>query len=175
MPATESPMLKPDPHRRQIAGARRVVGEVAQPAHRLADDAKCCAVALRTVLAVAGNAGDDEVGPCGAQSRFGQPHPVELSGAKILHQHIAMGDECKNGLTTLRMLEIERDTALVSAMNGPPQRFACQPGAPFAHRIALGRLHLDDVGAKIAKQPRAKRGGDEMAKFQHTQTRQRTR
>jgi hypothetical protein len=136
MPATLSPMLMPT-----RTGGRSVVpggwfGQVAQAAHRFADHAEGGAVALRPVLAVAGDARDHQVGPRRAQGRFAEAQLLQLARAEVLHQSVAQRGEAQRQLPRARLLQVQRDAALVPAVDGPPGGVALVAGAPLAHRIA---------------------------------------
>jgi hypothetical protein len=132
MPATLSPMLMPT-----RTGGRSVVpggwfGEVAQAAHRFADHAEGGAVALRPVLAVAGDARDHQVGPRRAQGRFAEAQLLQLARAEVLHQRVAPRGEAQRQLPRARLLQVQRDAALVPAVDGPPGGVALVAARPTA-------------------------------------------
>src|SRR5205085_1390270 len=95
----------PDPHRRQLARPGRMVGQVAQAADRLADHAEGGAVAIGAGLAVAGNMGDDQVGPRPPKYVDAETELRQLAGPEILDQHVALRDEAEHQVLRTLMLQ----------------------------------------------------------------------
>ena len=103
----------------------------------------------------------------------GRPSLSSWPGAEILDQRVALGSKAQHQLLRAGLLQVERDAALVAAVHAPPGGLALVAGAPLPHRVAgAWRLHLDDIGAKVAEQPRAEGRRDEVAKLQDAQARQ---
>jgi hypothetical protein len=71
-----------------------------------------------------------------------------------------------------RSLEIERDHALVGVEHGERQRGAAWPSA-VAQAVAVGRLDLDDVGARHGQQERAIGPGIDARQIDHADAVQR--
>lgn len=159
----------PDPHRRQVRHARRMVAQMAQPADRFANHAERGLVAIGPVLPVAGDMGDDEIFARAAQRLRAEAEARQLARPEVLHHRVAFRGETKHDVLRLRVLQIDGNTALVAAVLRPPGRIAVDMGAPLPDRIAGRRFDLDHVGAQIAEQPRTERRGDEMADFQNAQ------
>ena len=130
-----------------------MVGQVAQAADRLADDAERRPVAVGAVLAEARDVRDHEARPSPAQHLRAEAELAELPGAEVLDQGIAALDQAQHDPGGLRVLQVERDAALVAGVAGPPERVAVELLAPLSHGITARRLDLDDVRAKVAKQP----------------------
>ena len=151
--------------RRRVLRLAGAGGEVAQAAHRLADRAEGRLVAVGPVLAVAADAGDDEARVHRVQRVRAEAVALELAGAEILHQRIGLGDELLELRLPVRAFEVERDRELVAAMHAEPDGVAIDRRAPAAHRVALGRLHLDHLGAEIGQQPGGEGRGDVVAEL----------
>ena len=54
-------------------------------------------------------------------------------------------------------------------MHAEPDRMAIHAAAPAAHRVALGRLHLDHLGAEVGQQPGGEGRGDVVAELDDLQ------
>src|SRR5262249_21869190 len=129
-----------------------MVCEMAQAPNRFADHPEGGAVAVDTVLPVAGNLREDQPGPRRFQLLARQPHFCELTWPEILDQRVTLRDETQDELRRLRFLQVHGDAALVARMHGPPRRSgAIDLAAPLPYRVTRERLDLDDVGAEIAE------------------------
>ena len=111
-------------------------GDIAQPAHGLADRAEARLITHRAALAEAGQANDDQtrvelVKRLGIQSEL-----FQRSGAKVLDQHVRFSQQLLQDGQALCMLEIQRDGLLVARLHEPPQRGALVELAPLAQRVA---------------------------------------
>ena len=64
-----------------------------------------------------------------------------------------------------RILEVERDRALVAIDRGEILAVAVDERRPGAHEIPVGRFDLDHVGAHVGEQAAAERTGEDLAEF----------
>src|SRR6202011_3827235 len=83
----------------------------------------------------------------------GEPHAVERTGGKILHQHVAILDQTVEDFPAFGMLALDRDRALVAVEHGEVEavstlHVAQLPTRDVAH---AGPLDLDAVGAHVAE------------------------
>src|SRR5690606_13924580 len=67
------------------------------------------------------------------------------------------------------LADIERDAALVAAMDAPPDGSAIPLHSPTADRVAPGWLHLDDIGTEVGKDSRAEGRGNKVPELEDTQ------
>ena len=143
--------------------ATRLAGEVAQAAHRLADDTEAGPVTIRAGLAIARDAQDDEAGVDRGE-RVGPETPAfERAGAKVLDQHIGLGDQPAREVLAFGLAQVERQRPLVARLHLPPDRRAVLQQPPVAQRIpGTRRLDLDHLGTELAEQLAGERTGDEL-------------
>ena len=127
---------------------------------------------IRSGLAEAGDAYDDQIGIGFVQNVGREPHLFQRAGPVVLDQHVGLGDETQQRVLRRRVAQVEHDGALVAAVGLPVQRLAVV--APLAQRIALRRLDLDDVGAEIAELQRQHVAGDEPRQVEHADAVERT-
>ena len=162
------------------AGARRRAigraGDVAQSAHRLADDAEARAFAIRAGLPVAGNADHDHAGIDGGEGFVGEAPVLERAGAEVLDHDVRAFHQRARDRLAVRLPQVDGDRSLVARLHVPPQRRAVLHVAPIAQRVAgAGRLELDDVGAELGQDLGAERACDQRAQFHDRQARERAR
>ena len=69
------------------------------------------------------------------------------------------------------MAQVENNGTLVAGVGLPVQLMAAI--APIAQGIAVGRLHLDDVGPEIGKLEGEHVAGDQTREIEHAQVRER--
>jgi hypothetical protein len=150
-----------------------MVGQVTQAPDRLADNAERGPVTVGSLLAEAGDVRDHEIRPGLVQGLLVQAQLGELPRPEVLDQRVAALDQAQHDPGGLRMLQVERDAALVAGVGRPPERVAVELLAPLPHGITVRRLDLDDVRAKIAKQPCAEGCRNEMADLENAQASQR--
>ena len=148
-------------------------GEVAKPAHRLADRAEGGLVAVGAVLAVAADAGDHQARVGSVQLGRAEAIALQLAGAIIFHQGVGPPRQPQQLRLVGRVLEVERDAELVAAMHAEPHRMAVLLAAPAAEGVAARRFHLDHLGAEIGQQAGAEGRGDVVPQFNHLQPCQR--
>lgn len=94
------------------------LGTIHQPAHRLSNDIERREVTVRTgqyvVVSEPGNGAVDQAWIDLAQVRIPEPHPVHHVRPQILDHDIGLRGEFGEDAPAFRVLEIERDTLLVS-------------------------------------------------------------
>ena len=72
-----------------------------------------------------------------------------------------------------RVLEVERDRLLAAVDRSEVLAVAAVHRRPLAHRVALGRLDLDDLGAEVGEQHAAERAGGDLAELDDLEARER--
>ena len=160
-----------DPHRRPV----RVPRHVADAAHALADRAKARLVAHRTSLAVAGQPHHDRGRIQRPQLLVAEAPLFEHAGPVVLDHDVGVAGQPLRNLLRTRILQIQRDRALVARLHVPPKRGAVVQMAPRADRIAtVGGLDLDHVGAELRHHARRERAGDQRAQLEHLDPGQRS-
>src|SRR6185312_6091915 len=87
------------------------------------------------------------------------------AGPEVLNENIRFADQTLEQLAVARALQIERDAALVAVVGLEVRRIPAALVAAVG--IALGALHLDDVGAEIGEHHSGARAGDERALLDH--------
>ena len=98
----------------------------------------------------AGQAHDDEPRVDGVERLGREVEPLEDAGPEALDERVGGLDQAEQGLAPLRVLEIERDRALVAADREPPGRARADELAHRARGVAVaGALDLDHLGAEI--------------------------
>ena len=142
---------------RDACSCRRPVGfadDAAETAHRLADRAVPRPVGVRSGLAVARHPHDDQPRVQRHEVTRSEAPPLERPGSEVLDEDVGIGDEPANDLLTLGLTKVERDRALASGHDRPPQRGAAGLlAAPLPHRVALTRrFDLDHVGTEVREE-----------------------
>ena len=165
---------------RHTHAARRAIGvadDGAPAAHRLSDAAKTGAVRIRSGLAIAGDADDNETGVFSVQRCRTHAPFFECARTEIFDQDVGGGDELPHQRLRFGIAQIGADRFLVARHDLPPKREIT--AAPDAHRVAAGlaigswRLDLDDLCPHIAKQLSAEWTSDELAHFDNADAGQR--
>lgn len=88
--------------------------------------------------------------------------------AEVLDQDVGARREPPRERAPLLVVEVDRDAALVAPVAAPPERLAGRvERAQRAQRVALGRLDLDHVGAKVAEHRAGKVARDDLAEVEH--------
>ncbi len=155
------------PHRRLI---RRTV-HAHEAAHRLGDEIEAGPVAIRTGGAEPGDAAAHQARVDFAQARLVEAHRGEHAGAVVVDQHITLRDQPRQDVAAFVGAQVQRDRALVAVVVGEIPGQPVPARALVAHRVALAwRLHLDDVGTKIAQQHGAERTGQHAREIEHADT-----
>ena len=149
----------------------RVAGDVADPAHRLADRAVARAGGVRAGLPEPGDPGDHEAGVGLPQRLGGQAPALQRAGTEVLDQHVGLGDHAPDEVLAARGAQVGGDRQLVAGDHRPPQRLAVGLlPAPLAHRVAVDRvLDLDDLRPEVAEELAAERAGQELAQLDDAQ------
>src|SRR5712675_1773627 len=167
MPAIRSP-IGSCTHRRPIG----LAGDAHKPAHRLGDEIEGRAVAIRSAPAKPGNIAVDEVGIERPEPRLVETHVYENSGAEILDQDIAAGDQFGQHLAALFVPQVEGQRSLVAVETSEVPAEPVADDTLLAHRIALaGCLDLDHLGSHVAEDHRAERPGEDAGQINHAQSR----
>ena len=157
------------------AGAHRpLAGEPRdrhQAAHALRDLVEAGAVAVRSVLAEAGDAREDDA-RVDLLERFVVDAEAELHVGPVVLDHDVGGlRQLHEDRDALRVLEIERDRALVAV-----QVLEIRPVARAAHGVLLEagrRFDLDDVGAEVGELAHAGRPGAHARQVEDAKARER--
>ena len=89
-----------------------VAGEAQHPVEAEVVHVVAGAVAVRPVLAVAGDRAVDEARVDASESLVADPEPVEHARAERLEQHVGVAGEPEQDLLALLVLEIDPDRAL---------------------------------------------------------------
>ena len=86
-------------------------------------------------------------------------HPIECARREVLDQHVAVLDQRLEDRLASRMLGVERDRAFVAIQHREVEAVDVRDVAELPARDVAGAraLDLDDVGAEIAQQLRARR------------------
>ncbi len=127
-------------------------------------------VAIRAGLAEAGHRAIDQPRVDLGQRGIADAEPVHHAGAEILHDHVGVGDQALDDLDRRRLLQIQRQAALVAVDRQPGRRHAAV--CPLArqrraaHVLALAALHLDDVGAEQGELEAAERSGKDLGEIE---------
>ena len=139
-------------------GLRRIAGgsdRPHRPGHRLDEEVLARPIAVRAVLAVAGDLGVDQARVDRVQLLPADAEPLGRADAVVLDEDVARPDKIEDGGETVRMLEVERDRALVPVEAEEGRRLAADPERPEPVRpvVLAGarRLELDDVCSEIAE------------------------
>src|SRR5688572_13908483 len=159
------------PHRR----LSRKAGDVAQPAHRLADRAEAGPLAVWPGLAVAGDAHQDQLGVVARERVPAEVPFLQRPGPEVLDHDVRAARQAAHDLLAFGPAQIAGHRLLVARLHVPPQRGAVAQLAPLAQRIALARrLDLDHLGAEVAQRLGAERPGDQAAELHHPHARERS-
>src|SRR5208283_212822 len=174
--------------------SRQIVAEVSRAAHRravgraverheagggLRHRVVAGAIVRRTELAEAADRDIDDIGFDRAAMLVADPPLVEGAGTEILHHDVRARGQFEEQRATLGIAQIERQTALVAVDCGvqkaDPAALARQKRADPPSDLALDRLDLDDVGAKVREQASAHRTRPTGRRLEHTNTLERSR
>ena len=135
-----------------------LAGDRHDAAHALRDLVEAWTVAVRAVLAEAGNAGEDDA-RIHLRERLVIDAEAELDvGPEVLHHHVGRLYEPEEDVLGLGQLEVERHRALVAV-----QVLHVRPVARTAHVLvrirARRRFDLDHVGAEVGELAHTTRTG----------------
>ncbi len=129
-------------------------GHVTKPAHGLADGAERRFITVWSILAVAGDSGDDQARICFQEDIRPDLQPFQLAGPEIFDQDVGSGDEFEQDIPVLFQIQLDRQ--LVAAVNAEPDGMPIFRCAPATERVTTGRFELDDLGTEIGKDLGAK-------------------
>src|SRR5215472_91832 len=113
-----------------------------------------------TGRAVARNGAIDQLGFDRRERFVIEAKPAHHARPEILDDHIGGGGESPDRVDGWRRLEIEDDALFPGIELAKAGAGAVPQWWPGAHHVALGRLHLDHLGAEIGQQARTMRSGD---------------
>src|SRR6516162_3680124 len=147
-----------------------MVGEIAEPTNRFADDAKCSTIAIDAALPIARDLRNHKTGPHGLEFLTLEAHFSELSGPVILDDGVTCPNQIQHQFRSSWLFQVHGDAAFVACVHRPPGRTrAVDLSSPLTHWIAPKWLNLDHIGAEIRQEARAKGGGDKVAEFENAQ------
>ena len=126
-------------------------GDVHDAGHRLHGEVHRRIVAIEALLAVAGALRIDEARVDLVHRLDAEAEPLRHAGREVLHQHVGALDHLDQQVAPLRVLQVERDRALVGVEHRERKRRAADHAAP-AQMLAALRLDLDHVGAGLRHQ-----------------------
>ena len=154
------------PHR----GVAGLAIDVAKAAKTFGDRGVAGLVGIGAGLAVAGNPRIYQPRVARLDHLRAQAPLLHGTGAKVLHQHIGAVQQLQHQLAAALTLEVQGDALLVAAQAAVPERSAVLDNAPAANRVAAGRFHLDDLGAKIRQDGAGKRPRQQLTQLDNPQT-----
>ena len=137
-----------------------------RPAHRLADHAVAGALAVGPVLAEAADAHHHEPRVARGERLVAQAPALERAGAEVLDQHVALRGQVGHDRLALGPAQVDDDERLVAEDARRVERLAVEALAHGAHRVALGGLDLDDLGAEVGEQAPAEGAGHGRAQLE---------
>ena len=133
--------------------ASRLAGHAHDAAHGLQRQIEAGLARARSFLAEGGDGAVHEIGLCLAQRRMVEAKTRHDAGSVVLEHDLRGGDEVARPLVVARILEIERDRALVAVHRGEVLAVAVLQRRPLPHGIAAIRvLDLDDVRTHVREQ-----------------------
>ena len=156
-------------HRQGNARGRaiRVTRHVTHASDSLGGHAVTRPILVGAGLPVAADAHHDQAGIVSTELVVTQPQAFKCARAEVFDEHIRLRSQLAHQIPSLRGLDVDRDGLLVSQDRRRVERNLTVVPPHIAHRVALGGLDLDDVGAEVSEQPRAHGAGDRRAKFKH--------
>src|SRR6185503_19478928 len=139
--------------------AARLAGETHDPAHPLNDEVVRGPRAAWAVLAEAADMAEDRSRIDSSYTFIGKAQARERPRAEVLDDDIALLDEAFEHALPVRVLEIERDAALVAIDGEVVRRDTFDARRRPLTRLIAGAWHLDldDVRAVVAEHERAVR------------------
>jgi hypothetical protein len=111
-------------------------------------------ISVGTGLTIAGDTAIHQPGMFAAQRGIVQADLLHRPDLEILDQHVGGSDQLPGERLSTRVLEVERQAALVAVDAEIVGALTVQPGrSPLARIVAAdGMLDLDHVGSQICKQ-----------------------
>ena len=93
---------------------------------------------------------------------------LEHARTEVFDQDVRLGQQLAQDVAPVGVLEVEGERALVARLYEPPQRGALVKLAPLAQWVAaVGRFHLDHLGAEFGADARREWPGDQGAELDH--------
>ena len=162
--------------RHRTAGAHRAAARLAgdrhQPAHALGHLVETRALGIGAALAEAGNAGEDDLLVDLFQRLVIDAETVLDVGPVVLGDDVGFFDELHENLQAVRILQVQREAALVAVQ--VLEVGAGALAAPAVGEIESGRrLDLDDVGAPVGELAHCGGTGTHAGQVDYTEARQR--
>ena len=125
-------------------------GDVRQSAHGRRWRPEASLVAVRPVLAVAGDTYQHDIGIGGLERLVADVPTLESAGAEVLEDEVAAFDELQKQLAAARDTQIQSHRAFVTTKHRPIQRTVGEHRRDIAQAVALARhLDLDHLGAEV--------------------------
>ena len=137
-------------------------GDRGQPALGLDQEVIGLAVRIGAVVAIAGDGAADQRRIILAQALQREAELVHRAGLEVLQQHVGAGDQLFQRGAAFLGGEIDHHGILAAVEPDEIAALALGRGVIAAGEIALGPLHLDDMGAGIRQPRRAERRGDRL-------------
>ena len=147
-----------------------VAGGFHDAAHGLDDHVIGRALGHGAGLAKARHAHIDQLGVECAQRISANTQALCHAGAKVFHHHVHLLRQRVDQRHRRGQLQVKHQAFLVAVHGGEQRALALAHGANGAVVVALGRLHLDHLGAQIGQQHRGHGPGQHAGEVQHTQT-----
>ena len=159
-----------DGERNAVGRAVLGAGDRHQARHGLDDQVEAAATGIGAGLAETRDRPQHQPLVARVQCLPAEAEPLHDSRAEILQHDIGTVDEFPEDLEILLVLEVELEAALVPVPQHERRRLALEERRRAAHRIALGTLDLDDVGAHVGELHAAERAGEMGREVEDDQT-----
>ena len=149
----------------------RIAGDVADAAHRARDATESRTVAVRARLTVRRDPHHDEARVDGAEIVPAEPPALHGAGPEVLGEDVGACGETFDERLTLRRTEVARDRFLVARLDQPPERDPARGRRPEPAEVVTrsGLLDLDHLGAELAEERAAERGGHKRSEVEDGQ------
>jgi hypothetical protein len=167
-----------DRHARAHAGAARGAGYADHAAFSLHDQIERRAVAVRAVLAEAGDRAVDDLRITVTRARVVDPQLLHGADPQVLQHHVRPIEQPEEDRPALRVLQVDRDALLVAVKVDEVGRFpldaASRTVVPFVERrpprpghvARAGRFDLDDFRAVVRQHRRREGPGQRVGKIE---------
>ncbi len=146
-----------------------------EPAARLHDQVHAGESRRRTAAAERADVADHETRMARRQARPVQAQLGRQAGAEVREHDVGAGQEAVDDAPGRRMAEVERQRMLAPVPGDEVARLAGRQRRQLAHRVAVDRLHLDDVSAALRQNLGAEGNRDELAELDHLDAGERAR
>ena len=149
------------------AAAAGLAGHADHAALGLDHEIERGAVAIRAVLAEAGDRAVDDARLPRARLRVADAELVDGADAQVLEHDVGAIEQPEEDRLALGMLQIERDALLVAIQVDEVGRLvAVERRPPGARDLAVERLDLDDLRAVVAEHRRRERAGERVGQIE---------